>query len=68
MFYQHLLRQGREAVVVAHELDVVSTEYSEESPMQATDVVSALIIYCFYCYDFPCNHAVYVRLYLGIPE
>lgn len=35
---KHLLRQGREAVVVAHELDVVSTEYSEESPMQATDM------------------------------
>ena len=68
MFYQHLLRQGREAVVVAHELDVVSTEYSEESPMQATDMVSALIIYYFYCYDFPCNHAVYVPLSLGMPE
>lgn len=55
-------------MVVAHELDVVSTEYSEESPMQATDMVSALIIYCFHCYDFPCNLAVYVRLYLGMPE
>ena len=39
---QHLLRQGREAVAVAHELDVVSTEYSEESPAIAGDMVRAL--------------------------
>ena len=30
-FYcQHLLRQGREAVIIGHELDVVLSEYSEE--------------------------------------
>lgn len=37
--FQHLLRQGREAVIVAHELDVVSSEISEESPTQAGDMV-----------------------------
>ncbi|XP_068699711.1 nephrocystin-4-like [Montipora foliosa] len=36
---KHLIRQGREAVVVAHELDVVSSEYSEESPALAGDMV-----------------------------
>lgn len=40
--FQYLLRQGREAVVVAHELDVVSTEYSEESPTQAGDMVKGI--------------------------
>ena len=39
-----MLRQGREAVIVAHELDVVSTEYSEESPTLAGDMVEAI---CF---------------------
>lgn len=39
---QHLLRQGREAVAVAHELDVVSTEYSEESPAIAGDMVKII--------------------------
>ncbi|PFX24050.1 Nephrocystin-4 [Stylophora pistillata] len=34
----NLLRQGREAVVVAHELDVVSTEFSEEAAMQSGDM------------------------------
>jgi len=33
------LRQGREAVIVAHELDVVSSEISEEAPTQAGDMV-----------------------------
>ena len=36
---QHLLRQGREAVIVPHELDVVSSEISEEAPTQAGDMV-----------------------------
>ncbi|PFX29929.1 Nephrocystin-4 [Stylophora pistillata] len=35
---KNLLRQGREAVVVAHELDVVSTEFSEEAAMQSGDM------------------------------
>ncbi|KAJ7394786.1 Nephrocystin-4 [Desmophyllum pertusum] len=35
---KHLLRQGREAVIVAHELDVVSTELSEEGPTHAGDM------------------------------
>lgn len=35
---KHLLRQGREAVIVAHELDVVSTEFSEEAAMQSGDM------------------------------
>ena len=38
-FIQHLLRQGREAVIVAHELDVVSSEISEEAPTLAGDMV-----------------------------
>lgn len=29
---KHLLRQGREAVIVAHELDVVSTEFRKRQP------------------------------------
>lgn len=40
---QHLLRQGREAVIVAHELDVVSTELSEEAPTHAGDMVRETI-------------------------
>lgn len=40
---QHLLRQGREAVIVAHELDVVSSEISEEAPTQAGDMVRGMI-------------------------
>jgi len=37
------LRQGREAVIVAHELDVVSSEISEEAPTQAGDMVTRTI-------------------------
>lgn len=40
---QHLLRQGREAVIVPHELDVVSSEISEEAPAQAGDMVRGTI-------------------------
>lgn len=42
-FIQHLLRQGREAVIVPHELDVVSSEISEEAPAQAGDMVRGAI-------------------------
>lgn len=37
------MRQGREAVIVAHELDVVSSEISEEAPTQAGDMVTGTI-------------------------
>jgi len=37
------LRQGREAVIVARELDVVSSEISEEAPSQAGDMVRGTI-------------------------
>ena len=37
--FQHLCRQGREAVQVTYELDVVYTEYVEhETPLQAGDM------------------------------
>ena len=42
-FIQHLLRQGREAVIMAHELDVVSSEISEEGTTQAGDMVRGTI-------------------------
>lgn len=41
---KHLLRQGHEAVAVAHELDVVSMEYSEESLTQAADMTRTGIV------------------------
>lgn len=37
------MRQGREAVIVPHELDVVSSEISEEAPAQAGDMVRGTI-------------------------
>ena len=39
-FYcQHLLRQGREAVIIGQELDVVLSEFSEESASLAGHMV-----------------------------
>ncbi|KAK3738109.1 hypothetical protein QZH41_013840 [Actinostola sp. cb2023] len=35
---KHLLRQGREAVLVSHEVDVVSVEYSDNSPAMIGDM------------------------------
>ena len=41
MFYwQHLLRCGREAVQVTHELDIITTEYGEDSKAMTGDLVS----------------------------
>ncbi|EDO41800.1 predicted protein [Nematostella vectensis] len=35
---KHLLRQGREAVLVSHEVDIVSVEFSEDAPAMPGDV------------------------------
>ena len=36
---QHLLRQGQEAVQVVHELDILSTEYLDDSPAVGGELV-----------------------------
>ena len=38
---QYLLRQGREAVLVNHELDVFSSELSEDTVAITGDIVSS---------------------------
>ncbi|XP_078696197.1 nephrocystin-4-like isoform X1 [Branchiostoma floridae x Branchiostoma belcheri] len=38
MDLKHLCRQGREAVQVTHELDVITTEYSEDTPTLTGDL------------------------------
>lgn len=41
-FLQHLLRQGQEAVQVVHELDILSTEFLDDSPAVGGQLVCCL--------------------------
>lgn len=42
--FQHLLRQGREAVLVSYEVDIASVEYSEDSPAMTGDIVRLVML------------------------
>jgi hypothetical protein len=43
IYSQHLLRQGQEAVQVVHELDILSTEYLDDSPALGGELVGYVV-------------------------